>query len=197
MSGPESKPVEERKEGKNKISRGRESIDSVYPRESPSRVCVSLGVSLALCRCVQMRRRLHSCSCARIAYSYNIATIYTSRPHTAWPGRAYLCGERMGDFSACSSHEWAPRRVGFTDTSTRELPREFRHSSPFRHWFCERLAPSQIRNCRRKKKRVRRFFLTRPREYAFGNTLFLLGLLRALVLQTLFSLNWSLNLILL
>lgn len=37
--------------------------------------------------------------------------------HAARPRRAHLCGERTGDFSACSSHEWAPRRVGFTDTS--------------------------------------------------------------------------------
>jgi len=34
--------------------------------------------------------------------------------------RVYAGNERV-IFSACSSHEWAPRRVGFTDTSATPL----------------------------------------------------------------------------
>jgi len=100
--------------------------------------------------------------------------------HAARSCRAHLCGERTGDFSACSSHEWAPRRVGFTDTSV--APR----SSPRRR-FCIRLAPSRVRDPRRKMKRVRgswwprelffwgeglRYFALAPKILSFGRRFF-------------------------
>lgn len=57
-----------------------------------------------------MRRRLHSRALVRVYY--NVPRIYAGRPRRS---RIYA-EERTGDFSACSSHEWAPRRVDFTDT---------------------------------------------------------------------------------
>jgi len=57
-----------------------------------------------------------------LLYAYTIICHgYTRGAHTVRPGRAYLCGERTSDFSTCSSHEWAPRRVGFTNTNAAEL----------------------------------------------------------------------------
>lgn len=75
------------------------------PTRSPAR-CFCAGA----CRCV---------ACCAFAYTMIRCReyMYMHNAHAVRPCRAHLCGERTGDFSACSSHEWAPRRVGFTNTS--------------------------------------------------------------------------------
>lgn len=115
-SGPESKPAEERNEGKRNLARERVlgSIDSVCPRVSAiARVSLCVCLYAGACGCDA------ACTRALVRVYCNMPCHgYTRNAHAA---RACLCGERTGDFSACSSHEWAPRRVGFTDTSATPL----------------------------------------------------------------------------
>lgn len=107
-SSPESKLAEEGTREKE-ISRECRGPLTAFPTRLRDRPRVSMRVFL--CRCVRMRRRLHSCSCA-----YNMPRIYAERPRRS---RVFMRG--TNDFSACSSHEWTPRRVGFTDTSAAPL----------------------------------------------------------------------------
>lgn len=59
-------------------------------------------------------RRHCICKFVRVTIIYRHR--YIRDAHAVWPSRAHLCGERANDFSTCSGYEWAPRRVGFTQT---------------------------------------------------------------------------------
>lgn len=59
-------------------------------------------------------RRHCICKFVRVTIIYRHR--YIRDAHAVRPSRAHLCGERANDFSTCSGYEWAPRRVGFTQT---------------------------------------------------------------------------------
>lgn len=117
-SGPESKPAEERTREKEISRSERErvpwSIDSVSPRDRPrSRMRVSVQV-----RADATPHAPSSCF-ARVYYNMLcVPRIYAGRPRRSTGPRARIyAGNERVIFQPCSSHEWAPRRVDFTDTS--------------------------------------------------------------------------------